>query len=205
MKKFLIVLLVIALIALAGVGIYFGLGFGRQIAESVTLPDEYYIEYEITGEDNIITTVAKGKDSTGNYYYKDSETETVFLLNGGKYTVYDKTGGQWVARSSFVNEDYINDNTEAFDSLANKSKEKFSGVYKESDGEAFLGRNCNSYKLGLNIINFSQSYEMLVDVNTGVCMRFFGTSSVNSEQTDEAGFECVKFETSGLDFSTIVK
>lgn len=173
-----------------------------QIIESVKLPDVYYIEYEITGEDGTVTTLAKGIDAKGNIYYRNADAEYIFAVDGKNYKTYGKSSGAWAEASETVNGHYVDELTKDFKKDVEKSREQFLGSYKKSGEKTFLDRSCDVYSLELKIVNFTQDYELVVDRDTGVCMSFYGTSSVNSKETQKSGFECVSYRTEDLDFSS---
>lgn len=196
----------VTLIAIAGclLGLTGCAGTDRyvQIIEAVKIPEVFYIEYEITGEDGTVTTLAKGTDPNGNIYYRNSDAEYVFAVDGKNYRTFRKADGEWTDTAETVNGHYIDELTKDFGKNAEKGRDQFLGSYKKSGESAFLDRNCDAYSLELKIVNFTQSYELIVDKDTGVCMSFYGTSAVNSKETQKTGFECVSFRTEGLDFSS---
>lgn len=203
MKKIIalaVLLCIITTIALTGCS-----SFTSQIINFVNMPDEYYIEYEVVGEDGIVKTVARGKDAGGNYYYRASGIETLYILDGEYYTAYDMTDGAFVAREDRVKESVVLEETKDFETYSHKSMETISGVYEQAEESELFGRECDNYNLSLNIIIYVQSYAMAVDSESGVCLSFWGTSNVAGFETAKSGFECVSFKTEGVDFSSIIK
>ena len=170
----------------------------KQINESVTYPQEYYIEYQVTNEDNTVTYTAKGKDSEGNYYYKSATAEYFFEYTQNAYDVHEKTNGVW-AKTISATEAYIKEQTKAFNDYAEKSKETFNGNFKEGEKTAFLERSVNTYTLELKIFNFKPSYSMYVDEETGICLQYKDITTVGDTQTGKTGFECISFQTSDVD------
>lgn len=179
-------------------------GRAEQIINSVNYPDEYYIEYELTAEDNTVKTVAMGKDSYGNYYYNDGSLKRLYISSGNKLLVYERSGSAFLDTGTAVNEKYVQNNSEAFDELAKKSMERFIGSYERDDGDTVCERDCDVYTLSLKIVNFKQSYKMLVDCESGICMSWWGMTEVSSNKTGKTGFECVKFATENIDFSSYI-
>ena len=104
MKKiiaFLALICIISTLALTGCS-----SFTREIIEFVELPDQYYIEYEVVGDDGTVKTIARGRDANGNYYYRASGVETIYLIDGEYYTAYDMSDGEYIAREDRVKESF---------------------------------------------------------------------------------------------------
>lgn len=176
-----------------------------QLVTSVRFPACYYIEYEITNEDGTVSYIGKGIDGEGNYRYKTAEGELLYIKTGDNYETYELTNGVWTDKNMPVKLSYVEEHTEEFDDYAKKSMEKFNGQYKKGEQTSWLGMTCDSYKLTLNILStFKQTYEMLTEVDTGICMRYFAYTNVGGVETDTNGFECIEFTTETLDFSSVL-
>ena len=203
MKKiiaFLALICIISTLALTGCS-----SFTREIIEFVELPDQYYIEYEVVGDDGTVKTIARGRDANGNYYYRASGVETIYLIDGEYYTAYDMSDGEYIVREDRVKESLIKEETNAFETYSNKSMETISGVYDQVEGSELFGRECDNFTLSLNILIYVQSYTMAVDRESGVCLSFWGTSTVLGMETAKNGFECVSFETEDVDLPSVIK
>lgn len=51
------------------------------------LPEQYFISYEVAGEDGVVETISKAVDLQGNIYYKN-EKEYLFIWDGSNYILY---------------------------------------------------------------------------------------------------------------------
>ena len=180
------------------------LDFAKQIRESVAYPSEYLIEYQITNEDGTVTSISKGVDAYGNCYYKDSSAEYIFVKKNVAYEEYQCIDGTWIKTGNQYTEAKVNELTENFDTYAEKSREKFNGQYQELGQKTHLGKVCTEYTLKLKIGTFEQTYDMLIENETGICLKYSGISTVSSFETQKVGFECVKFETKDLNLSTLL-
>lgn len=180
------------------------LDFAKQIIESVTYPDEYLIEYQITNEDGTVTRISKGVDENGSCYYKDSSAEYLFIKNEKVYDEYQCVDGIWTITGNSYTEAKVKELTSGFNTYAEKSREQFNGKYEKGEEKTHVGKPCTEYTLTLKIGNFEQNYIMLVENETGICLKYYGTSTVSSIETQKTGFECTKFETQNINFASLI-
>lgn len=180
------------------------LDFAKQIIESVTYPGEYLIEYQITNEDGTVTSISKGVDSNGNFYYKDSSVEYLFIKNDKIYDEYQYVDGTWTKTDNSYTETKVNELTNGINTYAEKSREQFNGQYEKGEEKTYLEKLCTEYTLTLKIGTFEQTYKMLVENETGICLQYYGISTVGSVETQKTGFECTKFETQNLNFASLI-
>ena len=204
MKKAIIIISVAALVLLLCVAGYFGLGFNKLNA-NIDMPEEYYIEYEVTSKDGVVTTVAKGKDKFGNCYYKNGKLETLYILVGNKYDVYEKTSEGWKYKNESVTEKFINDATSAFEEYAGKGREVGVALYKETESRVICNRDGKGYSMKIDLWLYGESYEMVIDSESGLCLAFSNVSEAGFGDAEISGFVCTEFKLSENDFSDIIK
>lgn len=173
----------------------------NQIINSVSYQGEYLIEYQISNDDGTVTSISKGVDQFGNVYYKDENGEFLFVKNNVAYDEYKSQYGAFEKTGNSYTEKKVNELTEKFDTYAEKSREKFNGKYEKGDQVEYQGKLCTEYTLKLNIVFYTQTYTMLVEEETGICLNYYGTSKVFFFETGKSGFECVKYETENLNFA----
>lgn len=175
-------------------------GIAATINNSVTMPDQYRIVYEVESANGVIFTVEKAKDSDGNVYYKSEDEELLFLVDGTNYIQYEKNeAGAFVASDLDVtyNADHVALATDGFMEYAEKSKEKFMPGMKNDGEQEKLGRTCRIYSVSVGTANTAVTYTCSSDKETGICLGWDETKKVvgNDLDTDSAIFTCTEFIT----------
>ncbi len=192
------------ILPVAAVTICFGQAACDMVAD-VTMPDSYYIEYEVTNDDNTVSVIAKGVDQNGNCYYGNGLEEFLFIKNGTRYESYVKEEGGWSVDGVPVNREYIDSSTKEFDDLARKGVEFFGGSFKENGSREFFGKDCTVYEHSISVTDmFITRFEMLSDKETNICLSYYSYSIVNGKESRGTGYECVVYKTEGVDFSAYI-
>ena len=168
----------------------------------VQIPEQYYIVYEVLNEDHTISTTAKGLDENGNYYYDDAATEYLFIFNNDRYDQYVKTDENWVKDTNPVTLAYIENLTKGFDEYTKRSMDSFINGYEKQEEITLLEKACTVYTLENALVNFFMDYELVMENETGVCMSYYEIPAIGKEE--KKGFECVTFQTTDIDFSTLL-
>lgn len=195
------VLLIMVIMCFSSCGL---LNFANQVINSVSYQDEYLIEYQISNDNGTVTSISKGVDAQGNVYYRDENGEYLYIKNNIAYEEYKSQYGAFVSTENTYTQEKVEELTKGFNTYAEKSREKFTGKYVEGEKIEFQGKECTEYTLKLNIVFYTQTYKMLVEDETGVCLKYYGTSKVFFFETGKSGFECVKYETENLDFTEML-
>lgn len=177
-----------------------GNGIAETINNSVTMPEQYSIIYEVESADDVIFTVEKVKDSDGNIYYKSENEELLFLKDGTNYVQYEKNeAGAFVAADQDVtyNADYVASATDGFMEYAEKSKEKFMPGIKNRGEQEKSGRICLVYSVSVGTANTAVTYTFSVDKETGICIAWEEAKKVagNDMEADDDTFTCTEFIT----------
>ena len=173
-------------------------GVAETISNSVTIPKQYSIVYEVETADGTIFTVEKTKAGEGNIYYKSREKEQLFLAEGTSYVLYEKDeAGIFVASNQGItyNEDYVTSATADFIELTEKSKEKFMPGMKSDGEQEKSGRTCLIYSVSVGTSSTAVTYTLAVDKETGICLGWDETKKVvgNDMAADKDTFTCTQF------------
>lgn len=202
LKRIIPVLLIgAAALSLAGCSFDFTQkGIAGTINNSVSLPNQYRITYEVESTDGAIRTVSKSKDSDGNIYFKSGDTELLFIAEGKNYVLYknEKNGKFSAVDSNAVyNATYVNSATNEFTQYAEKSKEQFNPGMKSNGEQEMLSRTCRVYGVKIGTANTAVTYTLFVDKETGVCLGWKEEKQVAGHDLDADGemFRCTEFIT----------
>lgn len=210
MKKTVITLLITTLFAICLTGCSFisvrvqeggsavdsGENSNEMVLYTAKLPEQYFISYEVTGEDGVVETVSKAMDLQGNIYYK-KDGEYLFIRDGNSYVLYQWEDGAPVEQQDKkYQSSYIEELTKEFDEYVKKANLNTGGITEHTGEGMICDRNCNLYTFTLNVINFEQKYQFAVDQETGVCMEWESEKNISGYvEHGDGGFRCVRFDT----------
>lgn len=175
-------------------------GIAATISNSVTMPEQYSLVYQVDAADGTIFTEAMTKDSDGNIYYQSKDKELLFLADGPNYVRYEKNAaGAFEAAHGDVtcHADYVASATAGFMNYAEKSKEKFMPGMKPEEEQEKIGRACLIYSVRIGTANTAVTYTLSVDKETGICLGWDETKKVagNALDADDETFTCTEFIT----------
>ncbi|MGM9602944.1 MAG: hypothetical protein ACI3W5_15340 [Faecousia sp.] len=212
MKKFIkgiLFLLVITSVLAVAFGLtgcsagFSGNDIAKTINESVTMPEQYSITYEVESASGEIHTVQKMVDSEGNTYFKDGAEELLFIKEENNYALYQKDAdGCFTTKdgSAVYNSTYVKTSTAAFLTYAERSKKQFIPGMNESGEKEVLGRTCLVYSVGVGAEDTGVTYSVLVDKETGICMGWEEAKAIFGHDVgiDGENFTCTEFLTEDI-------
>lgn len=180
-----------------------GNDIAKTIDESVTIPAQYSITYEVESASGAIRTVQKIVDGEGNTYFRNGAEELLFLREEGLYALYQKdANGAFTAKdsSAVYNSAYVDTSTAAFQACAERSKKQFLPGMDQSGEKEVLGRTCLVYSVGIGVKDTGVAYSVLVDKETGICMGWGETKAVFGHDVGFDGeiFTCTEFLTDDI-------
>jgi len=169
--------------------------------QSVSLPEQYRIAYEVTDSNGKTVTVEKAKDESGNIYFRSGEIEKLFIkTSDNQYSIYEKDNdGNFKLLSDWKGHTatYVQNETKDFLKYAETS----SSQTNKSTGDCkVLERDCEGYEMKIGAGNTAVTYTIKTDKETGVCLTYEKTSGnknnvgVNNEET----FKCALFQTENI-------
>ncbi|MDD3411120.1 MAG: hypothetical protein PHY12_09970 [Eubacteriales bacterium] len=170
-------------------------------AAQVTLPNEYLITYEVATENGTLETVTLGKDSDGYVYANNGVEALLFAPSGSGYLEYKATiDGLFVqAGDTLYTASYVEDATQSVLAYAKKSNLRYSQSAKLADTRILAGRACDLYTIDMQLGVYAMSDVMAVDQQTGVCLVWAQSQSVNGyEIKSEGDFTCTLFQTENV-------
>lgn len=174
----------------------------------MALPVQYSITYAVNDGDGIISNVTRAQDADGNIYYQSGGKSTLFLLEDGAYTAYEKKAdGLYINNTDGISytQQYVDEYTNDFLEYANTSNKRHLPTVKPSGETEILGRPAANYDIAIKIINFSQNYSFDIDMETGICLRWEETTMVSGHDlgSDNPTFTCVEFLTEDVTLPAI--
>ena len=221
MKKVLMVVVMIVLlsgmVSTAGAG---SLGLGdlfnsiygsssSSIPKNIKMPDQFSITYEYT-DSGKFREVTMEKDRSGNYHYRDSENEYLFVKAGSGYRIAIGTVNGFVYKNE---EKYTLDHVKTLSSkfwdCATPDVEEIEvlGTVREAGAGEVCGRKTNKFKIELGMSYNFGGYGMSMsegtfydfDKETGICLASSSSEDLsafglNMSDDSDDGFECVHFE-----------
>ncbi len=168
-----------------------------DLTDAVKYPDSYTLTYEVTSAEGIITTISKTVDKNGNVYYKNAETEVVYIKDGSGFIKYEKSGDGIFAKTSDskITKKVMEEETAEICSYAEESKMKLMPSVKQESDTQMLGRECEVYKLGVGTENNSSYTYYYVDKETGICLgkQTKNTALGTDVSSDGDSFVCTEF------------
>lgn len=203
MKKIiLIVLSIILTLALVAVS-FSSCGIISKVENAVTYPDTYSITYEITTAEGLIHTLTKTVDANGNIYFKNIDSEKLFINNGGAYTVYTKSydGTFTAVDGAKYTREAVEKELELFASYAKQTTNKFIPTARKTGTKTVAGKTADVYKIGVNLLAVSFFHYYYVDQESGVCLGVEAINTVfgNEEKANEESFVCTEYITSNIE------
>lgn len=194
-------------ILLAGVALLGLSGCDSDIAstinESVTLPEQYSITYEVETATGEVRTVRKIQDADDNVYFLSGNKEMLFIKDGDLYALYEKdSSGEYVARGiqAAYNEAYVDSVSAKFLDYAERSIKKFIPGMEQTGEQEALGRTRLVYGVTVGAESTGVTYTFFVDKETGICMGWDETKLVSGHDlgTDGEVFTCTEFVTENI-------
>lgn len=175
-----------------------------EIDNSVTLPEQYSITYEVETPEGVIRTIKKTVDADGNVYFKSGDIEKLFVKDGNLYALYTKDAdGNFTAldTSNAYNQSYVDTETAGFMTYAEQSKKQFIPGMESSGEEVRLERTCLVYTIKLGGDNTGISYSFYVDKDTGICLGFESDKHIAGSDLGADGevFRCTEFVTENIE------
>lgn len=169
-----------------------------MVYHTVTLPSQYFITYEVSGEDGIVRTVSKAVDADGNIYY-GADQEYLFLLEGKNYILYQPENGTLTRQGSDKYQpDYIKKLTKDFGDYVEKAGLTFNQT--PTGQVTVVGRDCDVYAISIKFANYEQRYQYAFDQETYACLEVKSEKNISGfEKEGDDGFTCVRFDTEQID------
>lgn len=161
---------------------------------------QYFITYEVSDEDGIVTVISKAVDADGNIYYKAGE-EYLFLYEGENFILYQREGEAFVKQEDKKYQTvYVDNLTEEFENYVKKANLNTGGITKLVGEEEVAGRKCNIYEIVVKVLNFEQRYQFAIDQGNYICLSWKSVKNISGygEAGDES-FLCTRFDTEGID------
>ena len=188
-----------------------------MMPKDITMPAQFSITYEYV-EDGKYKEVTMEADAAGNYHYKDSEDEYLFVKDGRGYKVAVGTVNGFAYKSSEkITFDRLKELTQKFwDCATPVDDEIVMGTTTEEGSGEVCGRKTNKFKVdfgfGYDFGGYSMSmneatyYEF--DQETGICLASSSNEDVNvwgmnAGDGEQAGFECIRFALNNVKLPTV--
>lgn len=170
----------------------------KLVYHTVKLPSQYFITYEVSGEDGIVRAVSKAVDADGNIYYK-AEQEYLFMLEGQNYVLYQPEHGAFVRQGTDKYQpDYVKETTKGFDEYVEKSRINLKNI--PTGQVSVAGRSCDIYSISIKFVNFEQRYQYAIDQETFACLEVKSEENISGfEKAGSGSFTCVRFDTDKID------
>ena len=193
---------------ICGVLIVIGLSFCScdilfDLNDAVKYPEAYTLSYEVTSENGTVTTITKTVDENGNIYYRNADTEIVYIAEGSSYIKYEKkSDGSYAKMSSNkLTKKAVENETAGIKTYAEESKKQFMPTAKKENDAEMLGRACEVYKLGVGTENNSSYTFYYVDKITGICLGIEVKNTALGQSVDYDGetFVCTEFSVSNIE------
>jgi len=175
-----------------------------EINQSVSLPEQYRIAYEVTGHDGKTVKIEKAKDESGNIYYRFGETEKLFIkTNDNQYSIYEKdSDGNFKLLSDWKGHTatYVQNETKDFLKYA-EALLRINSPNNKSTGDCEVSKRvCAGYEYKIGAGKTAVTYTLQVDKETGICMSFERTfeSKNNIGINDFETIKCIEFQTENI-------
>lgn len=180
-----------------------------SIPKNIRMPDQFSITYEYT-DSGKFREVTMEKDRSGNYHYRDSENEYLFVKAGSGYRIAIGT----VNGFAYKNEekytlDYIKTLSSRFWDCATPDVQEIEilGTVSEDGTGEVCGRKTDRFKVELGMSYSVGGYGMSMsegtfydfDHDTGICLASSSSGNVsafglNMSDDSDDNFECIHFE-----------
>ncbi len=174
-----------------------------DLRNAVEYPSVYTLSYVVTTSDGSIYTVTKTVDNNGSVYYKDLDTEKLYINDNGSYTLYERNEeGTFVASGEEkYTKKVVDEETSGISEFAEASKMKLMPTAKNEGMETVVGRSCDVYKLGVGNDDNGAYYYYYVDAETGICLQLEARHSALGQDVtvDSDTFICTEFITENVE------
>lgn len=173
----------------------------EKMLNSVKLPEQYLITYEIETNAGTLEYITKAKDAEGKIYFKAASQKLLFVPESGGYLLYhiNQDGHASKVSETVYTAKYVDDTTKEFLEYARKSAVQYSGTAKYSGDTEILGRKCKLYKINMKLAIFSQEFIFVVDEETGACVEYRSVTNISKHDVPSAGnFRCIEFLTENI-------
>lgn len=175
----------------------------EPVIDGVTLPDQYFVSYEVADKDGVIKTISKSVDSQGNIYYENDQ-EYLFLLEGSNYILYQRENGTFVKKGDEkYRSDYVEELTKDFKEYVKKA-DLISGKSLYYVGENIIaGRNCDVYEISIVFVNFEQKFQYSIDKESNICLELKSEKNISGfEKAGDESFVCIRYDVEQIDLRT---
>ena len=183
-------------------------GSSSMMPKNVSMPDQFSIAYEYT-DSGKFRQVLMEKDKAGNYHYKDSSDEFLFIKDGKGYRIAVSTVNGFAYKDTEkYSFDYVKSLTGKFWECAAPLDDDITLGSTTSEGQGQIcGRKTDKFKVDLGMgysiggysVSMSEATYYEFDRETGICLASSMSDDVsfmgiNAGDDDLDGFECVRFE-----------
>jgi len=175
-----------------------------EVNQSVSLPEQYRIAYEVTGFDGKTVQIEKAKDESGNIYFRFGEIEKLYIkTSDNQYSIYEKDNdGKFKLLSDWKGHtaSYVQNETKDFLKYA-EALVRIGSPSNESTGDCEVSKRvCAGYEFKIGASSTAVTYTLQVDKETGVCMSFEKTfeSKNNIGINDFETIKCTLFQTENI-------
>jgi len=181
-----------------------GTGYSQDAEGTVLyiakLPEQYFITYEASDKDGVVTTVSKAVDADGNIYYKADE-EYLFLREGENFILYQREGEAFIKQEDKKYQTvYVENLTERFENYVKKANLNTGGITKLIGEEEVAGCKCNIYEIVVKVFNFEQRYQFAVDQQNYICLSWKSIKNISGyDEMGDESFLCTRFDTEEID------
>lgn len=156
--------------------------------------------------DNDEGTMAYGAKG-GIYYVASDEDETYYDMTNDAYiAVYDKNLGEsgvyWTKEINYYNADYTKEQAQTEMNAQISAASAWMTYYgvnaldggMKKSGATVIGRSCDKYEWGVNMLMYKVNYACYIDKSTGICLKWTYDASAGGASAG-VNFECEEFNT----------
>ena len=157
--------------------------------------------------DNDEGTMAYGAKG-GIYYVASDEDETYYDMTNDAYiAVYDKNKDEegnvyWTKDVNYYNADYTKEQAQTEMNAQISAASAWMTYYgvnamdggMKKSGATVIGRSCDKYEWGVNMVVYKINYTCYIDKSTGICLKWTGGASAVGASAG-VNFECEEFNT----------
>ena len=165
------------------------------------MPDQFSITYEYT-DSGKFREVTMEKDRSGNYHYRDSENEYLFVKAGSGYRIAIGTVNGFVYKNE---EKYTMDYIKT---LSSKFWDCATGEVCGRTTDRFKVELGMSYSVGGYGMSMSEGTFYDFDHDTGICLASSSSENVsafglNMSDDSDDNFECIHFELNNVTLPSV--
>lgn len=167
------------------------------------MPDEFKITYEMENGDGTLSMITLAKDSEGNLYYRDSETELRLLTqeNGYIQAIPDENGElSAVNTGKILKEQDVQESTAPFWKCVETSEKLIAPGFSLAGTATVAERNCDLYTHTMGISGLNVTYQLYIDQETGICLGWTEEkeTGIFDSEASEGTFLCSEFQTESV-------